>query len=149
MQDPLSWNLDSTRWIPGLRYWIPDSVPLEPGTRVTIVSGIPDSTSIKFPGLPYMERYSSYMQLWLPRVWGNIASMLQAFFSPLIFPAHLTLHPPHYQSANSAVQAKVWFSPFWSHLSTIYRVRTLFSFSHSITFHDFSMTFSSFPWPLD
>ena len=68
MRDPLSWNMDSTRWIPDFMYWIPDSVPLEPGTRVTIVSGILESISIKFPGLPYMERYSSYMQLWLPRV---------------------------------------------------------------------------------
>ena len=68
IQDPLSWNLDSTRWIPNFRYWIPDSVPLELGTRVAIVSGIPDSTSIKFPGLPYMEQYSGRMQLWLPGV---------------------------------------------------------------------------------
>ena len=61
IQDPLSGNLDST-----LR--IPDSVPLELGARVAIVSGIPDSTSIKFPGLPYTERNSGRMQLWLPRV---------------------------------------------------------------------------------
>ena len=70
-KDPLSWNLDSTRWIPDFRYWISDSVPLELGTRVAVVSGIPDSTSIKFPGLPYMERHSGYMQLLLLRVYTS------------------------------------------------------------------------------
>ena len=68
IQDPLSWNLDSTLRTPDSGYWIPDSVPLELETRVAIVSGILDSTSIKFPELPYMERYSGYMQLWLLRI---------------------------------------------------------------------------------
>ena len=73
IQDPLSWNLDSTLRIPDSRYWIPDSVPLELGARVAIVSEIPDSTSIKFPGLSNTERYSDRMQLWLPRVYEAIS----------------------------------------------------------------------------
>ena len=43
IQDSL--GLDSTPWIPDSRYWIPDSLSLELGYRVPIVSGIPDSVS--------------------------------------------------------------------------------------------------------
>ena len=96
IQDPLSWNLESTLRIPDSRYWIPDSVPLELGARVAIVSGIPDSTSILFPELPNTERYSGRMQLWLPRVWASIASMFQAFFpgqlNQKVIPAYAGAH---------------------------------------------------------
>ena len=37
--------LDSTLWIPNSRYWIPDSLAVELGFRIPIVSGIPDSLS--------------------------------------------------------------------------------------------------------
>ena len=37
--------LDSRLWIPNSRYWIPDSLAVELGFRIPIVSGIPDSLS--------------------------------------------------------------------------------------------------------
>ena len=43
IQDNL--GLDSTPWIPNSRYWIPDSLSVELGFRIPIVSGIPDSIS--------------------------------------------------------------------------------------------------------
>ena len=43
IQDSL--GLDSTPWIPDSRYWLPDSLSVELGYRIPIVSGIPDSFS--------------------------------------------------------------------------------------------------------
>ena len=40
-----SLGLDSTPWIPDSRYWIPNSLSVELGYRIPIVSGIPDSFS--------------------------------------------------------------------------------------------------------
>ena len=41
--------MDSTLWFPRFHYWNPDFWTLELGLGITIVSGIPDSMSKKFP----------------------------------------------------------------------------------------------------